>query len=123
MVKGTLRDTKVGKAKVDQPPSPKKAKRIPKASNRLRTKQKAKAIPTIRVLGFKNPYSFEIYDYTITDGKPGFINNYRKWSRGELEVPGLTDANFLGLKIQRDNRKIGNVGLLDATGFARMWMI
>ena len=119
MVKTITREAKAGKL----PPSPKKAKRIPKASDRLITKKKPKAFPTIRVLGFKNPYSFEIYEYSITDGKQGFINNYRKWSRGELEVAALTNANFVGMKMHRDNRKTGNVGLNDETGFARMWLI
>ena len=44
----------------------------------------------------------------MTATKPGFINKYIMWSRDEVEVEELTDANFFGIKIQRDNDNPGS---------------
>ena len=65
--------------------------------------KKEKPIPTIRVHSFQDPFAIEAYKYTLTATKPGFINKCRMRSRGEVEVEELIDANFVGIKIQRDN--------------------
>jgi hypothetical protein len=62
-------------------------------------------------------------DYTLTETKPGFINKYRQWGKGEIINEELTEANFVGLKVQRDNEKAGNEVLLDEDQYARVWMI
>lgn len=107
---------------VVKPPSPKKKKYVPNMKEKLKRKQE-KPVPTIRVLGFQEPLAVEAYEYTVTATKPGFINKFRIWSRGELEVATLTDANFIGLKIQRDNENGGNEPRLDDDGYSRVWMI
>ena len=122
MAKPTSKPVSVGKAKNAKPPSPKKAKRAPSIKDKFKEK-KDKIDPTIRVLAFKDPIALEKYEYTLTESKPGFINNFRKWSRGELEVDALTEANFIGLKIKRDFEVDGNEPLLGSNGFARFWMI
>ena len=48
--------------------------------------KKEKPIPTIHVHSFQDPFAIEAYEYTLTATKPGFINKYRMWSRGEVEV-------------------------------------
>ena len=78
------------KTKNAKPPSPKKARSVPNMRENFKHK-KEKPIPTIRVHSFR--------DHTLTATKPGFINKYRMWSRGEVEVEELTDANFIGIKI------------------------
>jgi hypothetical protein len=86
-------------------------------------KKKQKPFPLIRVLGFQDPLSIEMYEYTLTENKPGFINNFRMWSWGELESDPLTEANFIGLKMQGDFALTGNEYLLYDDGYARYWMI
>ena len=80
--------------------------------------KKEKPIPTIRVHAFQDPIAIEAYKCTLTATKAGLINKYRMWARGELEVEALTDANFVGLKIQRDNDNPGNESLLDTDGYS-----
>ena len=55
------------------PPSPKKARRAPSMREKLKNRNE-KAVPTIRVNGFQEPVAIEVYDYTITSTKPGFVN-------------------------------------------------
>jgi hypothetical protein len=54
---------------------------------------------TIHLVGFKDPITLEVYNYTLSENKAGFINNYRKWSKGKIKFKELTEANFIGLKI------------------------
>jgi hypothetical protein len=114
--------TKTTKSNKALPPSPKKAKHAPNMKEKLRTK-KEKPIPTIRVQGFKDPLAVEVYGYTLTATKCGFLNKYRLWTKGELEVDELTEANFGDMKVQRDNDVSGNVPLKNVDGFSRFWMI
>ena len=110
------------KSRVVKPASPKKARNAPNMRDNFQ-KKKEKPVPTIHAHGFQDPVAAEAYEYTITPTKPGFVNKYRMWSRGELEVEALTEANFVGLKVQRDNGSAGNEPLLDDGGYARVWMI
>jgi hypothetical protein len=110
------------KKKVTKPASPKKARRAPNMRDKL-AKKKEKPEPAICVQGFVDPLTFELYDYTITPTKPGFSNKFRMWAKGELEVETLTDANFVGFKLQRDNDISGNEHLLSKDGYARIWML
>ena len=105
-----------------KPPSPRKNTYVPSMRNKLKMK-KEKPVPTIRVLGFQEPLAVEAYQYTLSATRDGFVNGFRIWSRGELEVAALTDANFVGLKMRRDNESCGNEPLLDEKGFVRVWMI
>jgi hypothetical protein len=59
----------------------------------------------------------------LTKSKAGFINNYRKWSKGEIQFEDLTEANFIGLKIRRNNEINGNETLSGSDGYSRWWMI
>lgn len=114
----------MGKAKVPsaKPPSPKKATAPPSMREKLKQK-KEKPTPTIRVHSFSEPFAVEAYEYTLTDTKPGFVNKYRLWAKGELEVEELTEANFVGLKMQRDSTISGNESLKDCDGYSRVWLI
>jgi hypothetical protein len=58
-----------------------------------------------------------MHGYTLTTTRPACVNNYRKWNRGKLEVNSLTDANFTGFKIQR------NESLKDDKGYSHIWII
>jgi hypothetical protein len=77
----------------------------------------------ISLLGFQDPLYIEVYEYTLSENKPGFINNFRKWSRGKLVNDSLTEANFIGMKMQPDFNNNGNEHLLYDHGYARFWMI
>jgi len=85
--------------------------------------KKEKPIPTIRVHAFKDPVVVEAYGYTLTTTKCGFLNKYRLWTKGELEVDELTEANFGELKNQRDNDVPGNESVKNDEGYSRVWMI
>jgi hypothetical protein len=85
--------------------------------------KKEKPTPTIRVHAFKEPVVVEAYGYTLTSTKCGFLNKYRLWTKGELEVDELTEANFGDLKHQRDNDNPGNESLTNDDGYSRVWMI
>ena len=122
MVKPTSKAAPVVKARIVKPPSPKKAKQGPNMKDNLK-KKKEKPVPTIRVLGFQDPLYVEIYEYTLSANKPGFINNFRKWSRGELVNDALSEANFIGLKMQRDFSVDGNATLFYDDGYAHFWII
>jgi hypothetical protein len=80
---------------------------------------KGQSEPTIRVVGFEDPLAFEMYNYTLTATRPALVNNYRKLSRGELEVNSLTEANFPGFKIQRDNEVDRNENLKHDKGYSQ----
>jgi hypothetical protein len=105
-----------------KPASPKKARLAPNMREKLKQKNQ-KAEHTIRVHGFMEPFTIEAYEYTVTDIKPGFVDKYRKWSKGELVVDSLTDANFVGLKMQRDVTDAGNESLKSFDGYSWVWMI
>jgi hypothetical protein len=105
-----------------KPASPKKAASPPSMREKLKHK-KEKPVPTIRVHGFFEPFAVEAYEYTLTDIKPGFVHKYRLWAKGELEVEELTEANFVGVKMQRDNAINGNEVRKDSDGYSRVWMI
>jgi hypothetical protein len=105
-----------------KPASPKKARNVPNMRQKLLVK-KEKPVPTIRVYGFQDPFGVEAYEYTASDTKPGFINKYRLWAKGELEVESLTAANFNNTKVQRDKSKSDNEALLDGEGYSRVWMV
>jgi hypothetical protein len=122
MVKPSAKAPQIEKSKIVKPPSPKKKKQAPNMRENLK-KKKQKPIPTLRVLGFEDPLSVEMYEYTLNENKPGFINNFRKWSRGELENDSLTEANFIGLKMQRDYVSDANEALYYDDDYARFWMI
>jgi len=122
MVKPNSKAAPVAKARTPKPPSPKKSKQGPSMRNNLK-KKKEKPNPTISVLGFQDPFYTEIYEYALTDSKPGFLNNFRKWSRGEIENDSLTEANFIGMKMQRNFALAGNEHLLYEDGYPRFWMI
>ena len=111
----------VGK-RVLKPASPKKARQVPNMRQKLQNK-KEKPVPTIRVYSFEEPFAIEAYEYTLTDSKPGFINKYRLWAKGELEVEALTAANFNNTKVQRDKSKTDNEPLLDDEGYSRVWLV
>ena len=110
------------KAKVVKPASPKKARHVPNMRQKLLSK-KEKPVPTIRVYGFEEPLGVEAYEYTLSDTKAGFINKYRLWAKGELEVEALTAANFNNTKVQRDKSKSDNEPRLDGDGFSRVWLV
>ena len=93
--------TPAGKKTTTKPPSPKKSKKTPNMREKLSQKKEA----TIRVVGFEDPIALEVYDYTLSESKAGFIHNYRKWSKGEIQFEDLTEANFTGLKIRRNNER------------------
>ena len=114
--------TKAVKANKTSPPSPKKKRHAPNMKDKLKNK-KEKPIPTIRVQGFKEPIAVEAYAYTLTATKCGFLNKYRLWAKGELEVDELTEANFGEMKAQRDNGVPGNEPLKNDDGYSRFWMI
>ena len=120
MAKPTSRN-EVGKANA-KPPSPKKANRPPNIKDKFKEK-KEKIDPNIHGLGFQDPIAIEKYEYRLTETKPGFIHTFRKWSRGDLDVDALTEANFIGLKVQRNNELDGNESLLGSDGFACFWII
>jgi hypothetical protein len=107
MVKPPQTTALVAKARNMKPASPKKAKHAPSMKNNL-IKKKQKPIPMIHVLGFQDPLYIEVYLYTLTKNKPGFIKKFRKWSRGKLVCNSLTEANFIGMKMQRDFNKDRN---------------
>jgi hypothetical protein len=95
-----------------KPPSPKKSKKTPNMREKLLQKKEA----TIHSVGFEDPIALEVYDYTLTKSKAGFINDYRKWSKGEIQFEDLTEANFIGLKIRRNNEINGNEILSGSDG-------
>jgi len=121
MVRTNGKDAPVAKAKATKPDSPKKKKQAPNMRKTLKDK-KENTGHTIRVLGFHDPLYIEVYQYTKPGAKPGFINNFRLWSRGEIENDSLTDANFIGVKNMRDQTLEGNENLLDDGGYARQWI-
>jgi hypothetical protein len=111
--------TPAGKTTTTKPPSPKKSKKTPNMRKKLFQKKEA----TIHVVVFEDPIALEVYNYTLTESKAGFINNYRKWSKGEIQFEDLTEANFIGLKIRRNNEINGNETLSGSDGYSRWWMI
>ncbi len=111
--------TPAGKKTTTKPPSPKKSKKTPNMREKLSQKKEA----TIRVVGFEDPIALEVYDYTLSESKAGFIHNYRKWSKGEIQFEDLTEANFIGLKIRRNNEINGNETLPGCDGYSGWWMI
>jgi hypothetical protein len=117
-----LKMTKDGKKNKNLPPSPMKARHAPSMKDKFKNR-KEKPSPTIRVHAFKEPIVVEAYEYTLTATKCGFLNKYRLWTKGELEVDELTEANFGELKNQRDKDVTGNEYLKNDDGYARVWMI
>jgi hypothetical protein len=109
------------KGRAIKPASPKKTKQAPSMRNNL-NKKKQKPVPLIRVLGFQVPLYIKVYEYTLSKNKPGFINTFRKWSRGEVVCDELMEANFIGLEMQRDFSLDGNEYLSYDDGYARFWM-
>ena len=107
---------------VVKPASPKKKKHVPNIKEKFKT-NKEKPVQALLVLGFLEPLAVEAYEYTLMATKPGFVNNFRVWSRGELEVDALTVANCIGLKNKCDNKNGENEPILDADGYPRVWMI
>ena len=89
----------------------------------MRQKLLQKKEATIHVVGFEDPIALEVYNYTLSKNKLWFINNYRKWSKGEIQFDELTEANFIGLKIQRNNENNGNEPLSGSDGFSPWWMV
>ena len=85
--------------------------------------KKDKPNPTISVHAFKDPVVVEAYEYNISATKCGFLNKYRLWTKGELEVDELTEANFGEMKSKRDNDIQGNESLKNDAGYSRVWMI
>jgi hypothetical protein len=112
----------MARSKLIKPASPKKKGQVPNMRQKLENK-KQKSVPTLRVYGFEDPFCVEAYEYTLSDTKPGFINKYRLWAKGELTVESLTAANFNNTKVQRDKSKPGNEPLLDGEGYSRVWMV
>jgi hypothetical protein len=111
--------TPAGKTTTTKPPSPKKSKKTPNMREKLLQKKEA----TIHVVGFEDPIALEVYNYTLTKSKAGFINSYRKWSKGEIQFKDPTEANFIGLKIRRNNKINGNKTLSGSDGYSCWWMI
>jgi hypothetical protein len=111
--------TPAGQTTTTKPPSPKKSKKTPNMREKLLQKKEA----TIHVVGLEDPIALEVYKYTLTESKAGFINNYRKWSKGEIQFEDLTEANFIGLKIRRNNEINGKETLSGSDGYSRWWMI
>lgn len=110
------------KAKVVTPGSPKKAKKPPSMRENLKMR-KEKPVPTISVQGFQIvPLAAEAYEYTITNLKNGFLNEFRKYVKGEITSDELTNANFVGLKTKRYRGK-GNEPLMDSDGYSRVWIL
>jgi hypothetical protein len=105
-----------------KPHSPRKARSAPNMREKLKQKT-GKPDPTIRVHGFEEPFALEAYEYTMTATKPGFVNQYRKWAKGDVDADALTEANFNGFKMQRDAADDGNESLKTSDGYARIWMI
>ena len=122
MAKPNSKAVPVGKARNIKPASPKKAKQAPNMRNKLNL-IKEKPSHTICVHGFQDPLCLEMYEYTVTANKSGFLNNFRKWTKGEMENESLTEANFIGLKMQRNFGLDGNESWLYDDGYARLWMI
>jgi hypothetical protein len=89
----------------------------------MREKLLQKKEETIHVVGFEDPIALKVYNYTLTESKAGFINNYRKWSEGEIQFEDLTEANLIGLKIRRNNEINRNETLSGSDGYSRWWMI
>ena len=112
----------MARSKLIKPASPKKKGQVPNMRQKLENK-KQKSVPTLRVYGFEDPFCVEAYEYTLSDTKPGFINKYRLWAKGELEVEALTAANFNNTKVQRDKSKLWNEPLLDGEGYSRVWLV
>jgi hypothetical protein len=104
------------------PASPKKAKQVPNMREKLK-KKTGKVDPTISVHAFADPICAEVYEYTVLPNKDGFTHKYRLWSKGELTVDELTDANFIGLKMKRDPEIPGNENLKDGDGYSRIWLL
>jgi hypothetical protein len=120
MVKQTSKmATPAGKTTTTKPPSPKTSKKTPNVREKLLQKKEA----TIHVVGFEDPIALEVYDYTLTKSKARFINNYQKWSKGEIQFEDLTEANFIGLKIRRNNEFTENETLSGSDGYSHWWMI
>ncbi len=110
------------KAKVVAPGSPQKAKKPPSMRENLKLR-KEKPVPTISVQGFQVvPLAAEAYEYTITNLKNGFLNEFRKYVKGEITSDELTNANFVGLKTKRYRGK-GNEPLMDSDGYSRVWIL
>ena len=111
-----------GKSKALKPVSPKKARKPPSMRDKLKLR-KEKPVPTISCRGFcVTPMALEAYEYTISSLKNGFLNEFRKYTKGEVQSDELTNANFVGLKIKWSD-EIGNEPMLDPDGFARVWII
>ena len=108
-----------GKGTMTKRPSPTKSKKTPNMRERLLQKKGT----GISVVGFDDSVGLEVYDYTVGDNKPGYIHNFRLWSKGEIDYEELTEANFIGLKAQRNNEIDGNEGLKGSDGYSRWWMI
>ena len=70
-----------GKGTTTKPPSPKKSRKTPNMREKLLQKKGT----GISVVGFDDSVALEVYDFTVGDNKPGYIHNFRKWSKGEIE--------------------------------------
>jgi hypothetical protein len=105
-----------------KPASPKKAKQVPNMREKLK-KKTGKVDPTITVRAFADPVCAEVYSYTVLPTKDGFTHKYRMWSKGELTVDELTDANFVGVKMRRNTEIPGNENLKDDDGYSRIWCL
>jgi hypothetical protein len=121
MVKPSPKTAPAARGKPRKPASPKKTKHAPSMRSNL-NKNKQKPVPLIRVLGFQDPLYIEVYKYTLSENKPGFINTFRKWSKGKEVCDELMEANFIGLKTQRNLALVGNEYLSYDDGYARFWM-
>jgi hypothetical protein len=110
------------KSKVVKAGSPKKASKPPSMRDNLKAR-KEKSVPTISVQGFHVvPLAAEAYKYTITNLKNGYVNEFRKYAKGEITSDELTNANFVGLKTKQ-YRGTGNEPLLDPDGYLRVWIL
>jgi hypothetical protein len=121
MAKPIPKATPAARGRAIKPASPIKTKEAPSMRNNLK-KTKQKPVPLIHVLGFQNSLYIEVYKYTLSENKPGFINTCRKWSRGKEVCDELMEANFIGLKMQPNFALDGNEYLTYDDGFARFWM-
>ena len=96
MVKPSPKAAPAARGRAMKPASPKKTKHAPSMRNNL-NKKKQKPVPLICVLGFQDPFYIKVYKYTLSKNKPGFINPFKKWSKGEVVCDELMEANFIGL--------------------------
>jgi hypothetical protein len=113
------KSTAMGVAKLASPKeSPMKARLLPSSMRENLKLKKEKPVPPIHDHGFLEPFAIEAYEYIIKDTKPGFVNKYRLWAKGQLEVEALTKVTFVGLKMQQDKEDGGNELLKDSSGYS-----